>query len=752
MSLPFYALDRITPEDRDFLTKYNQILKTTTGISMNIDYLEQRVNYVTDIRQTAALLEKIGQATNAVEKYSKIQKKVDSVALKAKKVRLDIALVGITNAGKSTTLNALCGIVIAPDSNSACTAIPTIFVYNSELKDPFLEIPKSLIQLTLKQLHELRKLIAKQGVEDINMQLQEHPKAQNHIPDIISGELDKYFNSIPTVTEEIHNYLTKLNDLYRICRILNIGQLPVKQDYPIVNTPFHGITENIQGTISIIDMPGPNEANQSQSQQKICGYNQLLEKTLSLTQKTILVADYSDMGTEAFAAIIAVSKKIIHIQQKDNLLVLVNKIDQRENKNDLTPEDVKLEFQNALGIDSSQIIEVSSRKALSSAGSRRELKNFSSLSSLKNKDLVKKLAKTFYADYGATWLETKTTTKQDIAHLADTVWEQSGFTPFIEKIGILVKNAEYETLRSASEITQTYLDEAVKDIQDSKNQLQKNHHLTGQSIIKLEKEIDQTQNNQKIILNQWLTSLVENNQTLLFSNFKSKDFDNKKDADSYLAESIAKILENFSKIWDDNLPSLIKNLQVEQNKLIQLTKANGLELQFISVEGKLPQPTFSFKKLDPECKIREDKVPVQIPIYKEIDVYEDRPIPHRRTRHYEPGPDHNTYYQRVKTGTQKVVDHYITGTTTAYKTMYCIADLHKYQIFDEIKKQIRDFINSKDTISFLSLDGLRKQLEGHKVALERQFKANVTNLNFLEIETQQAINLLKANQQRFFRK
>jgi GTP-binding protein EngB required for normal cell division len=742
MSIPFYNLNRITTEDKNFLTKGNKVLETT-GVGIDIDYLERKLNCIADIREKALLLDRIGKATNAVEHYTDIRQEVVGAVIKAKESRLDIAFLGIVNAGKSTIQNALFGIAIAPKRNSPATSIPTAFVYKPELKEPRLEIPEPLLELSLERLEQLRRLIREKGLENITEQLGKHTESKEIMPDIISGNFDKYLTNIPTISEEIYNYLTKLNDFYRICWMLGIGQPPVEH-YPVVYTPFYGITENIDGSLFLFDTPGPNEGAPVG---KDSSYDKLLETILKLTQRTILVADYTQPETIASDNVIDICKKVIQIQGPDSLLVLVNKIDQRDSSsNDRTEEEVQSRFETELGIKPSQIIEVSAFEALRSSTTRRDLDNCSL--PLQEIPSVKELAKIASPLTPEQWLET--VTREIIQEAAELTWKKSGFETFINKMRALIKNTEYETLKSAITIAKSSLDKALEDIQQAKDQLNKDKNSTEKSVIRLEQEIEQLKNSQKTILNQWLTSLVENNQTLLFSNFKSKDFDNKKDADSYLAESIAKILDNFSKIWDDNLPSLIKNLQIEQNKLIQLTKAAGLELQFISVEGKLPQPTFSFKNLDPECKQQPDKVLVKTPIFEEQPIYDSIPNPTRRTRHSE--PPYDTTYTRVLKGYKKVFVREDITLQDVFKTIYCITDLHKYQIFNQIKNQIRDFINSKDTIASLSLDGLREQLEAHKLTLEKRFKSNLDNLNVLQIETQEAINLLTAHQQRLLSK
>ena len=135
-----------------------------------------------DARDISAVVDELLMLIHETAEYQQ-QKAVRAVLCEARQVvvnirrrlqsaanRYVVAVVGLTNVGKSTLLNALLGDDLAPRRNGPCTAVPIEFTYGAETRLTVfhfqsLHRPSWLCPRTELLHQHLQKLADDQGAE-----------------------------------------------------------------------------------------------------------------------------------------------------------------------------------------------------------------------------------------------------------------------------------------------------------------------------------------------------------------------------------------------------------------------------------------------------------------------------------------------------------------------------------------------------------------------------------------------------------
>jgi GTPase Era involved in 16S rRNA processing len=274
-----------------------------------------------------------------------------------------LAVIGTMKAGKSTTINAIVGMEVLPNRETAMTTLPTLIRHIHGQKQPVLKIKKNqplreLSQAVAKKLQSLndaeKKQIDLQGVEDGKTLITQLIQQQGYP-----------FASEYTGQDAIFEFLKHLNDIMRLAKDEIIGIEPPYAEYenaddlPVIEVEFCHLKNNqnvAQGSLAILDTPGPNEFGQSAALRKV--FKTQLEKASAV----LLVTDFTQMKTEADQN---VRDQIIQIEStlpKGSLYVVVNKFDQR-NKNSMSKDEVKDYVAKGLmngKVDTTQVFPVSS--------------------------------------------------------------------------------------------------------------------------------------------------------------------------------------------------------------------------------------------------------------------------------------------------------------------------------------------------------------------------------------------------------
>ncbi|AFY54509.1 ABC-type dipeptide/oligopeptide/nickel transport system, ATPase component [Rivularia sp. PCC 7116] len=399
-------------------------------------------------------------------KYIDFEKHIRNETSKVENLELRMAIVAPMKAGKSTIVNAIAGQDILPSRNSAMTTLPTEIIFDGDLKQPILTLNSGVVSVFQDTLVALREKIKERGLETIRESLANYPHLQKY-PKLIQ-EL-KVGESIPRKSEGRQNIaltLTSLNDIVRVCSILDPQSDPIQylEDVPKIKTPFWravgGNQANTQGKLVIVDTPGPNEAGENLRLQAVVA-EQLVKSSIVL-----IVLDFTQLKNEAAEKVKQDVQRVIELRGKDNLYVLVNKVDQRRD-GDMNPNQVRNFVAAEFGIDEigdkNRVFEISARRAFTSANFLMELQQSpnTKVSELKT---VRALAQEVF---GIDWEEElEDATIAQLQRKAERLWKKSGFEPFLnDAIAALMREAAPRCMSSALKIARSNLTILNDDVQ-----------------------------------------------------------------------------------------------------------------------------------------------------------------------------------------------------------------------------------------------------------------------------------------------
>jgi hypothetical protein len=415
-------------------------------------------------------------------KYTQYQQQVSNEAHKVQNLELRMAIVAPMKAGKSTITNAIVGQEILPSRNSAMTTLPTEIIFDAELTEPVLHLSSEVLSVFQETLLSLRDKIENLKMEQVKKKLAQYP----HLAKMPQQILKSVGDSIPAKSEGCKNIihtLTSLNDIVRLCSILDEPQAdPIQYliDAPRIYTPFwrlQKVKAQLElGKLVIVDTPGPNEAGENLRLQAV------VAEQLRKSSIVLIVLDFTQLKNEAAEKVKKDVQKVIDLRGKDNLYVLINKVDQRRD-GDMSPKEVQQFVAAEFGIGDAnkknQVFEISARRALTSANFLMELQKKSHLNIVENK-AARALAQELF---GIRW-ETRLQ-KESINNLqeeAEYLWEESGFNAFLNgAINALIEQAAPLCMESALKMARGMLEELNNEVQ-----LRKSGNDADQDKLKLE--------------------------------------------------------------------------------------------------------------------------------------------------------------------------------------------------------------------------------------------------------------------------
>ena len=424
----------------------------------NVQELQQDV--IDLLKQIADLIGRANAALNvdcASQKYGVQQ--VNEATRNVEELELRMAIIAPMKAGKSTIINSIIGQELLPSRHTAMTTLPTEIIFKAELTEPTLTLSPKILAVFQTALMVLRWQFKVLGSERMQEKIAQYPHLLNLL-ELINNTAEP-LRVKTSGRVEIRQALTLLNDIIRLCSLLNPAQDPIAQliDVPCVETPFWQQGDSARlGNLVIVDTPGPNEAG---AQLKLTA---VVEEQLRRSSMVLIVLDFTQLNNQAAEAVKEQVEPVLELLSKENLYVLVNKIDQRR-QGDLTPKQVK-EFVFAdLGLsikDAERVFEVSAIQAFSAARFLRERQQKPNgvICEMESAEALAQEA------LGARW-ETKLqrATINDLIAEADYLWEDSGFKPFLEKaIRALCENAAPRCMLSALNLSRNLLVELRDDL------------------------------------------------------------------------------------------------------------------------------------------------------------------------------------------------------------------------------------------------------------------------------------------------
>ncbi|WP_051482674.1 dynamin family protein [Synechocystis sp. PCC 7509] len=328
------------------------------------------------LEQISALMNRASTALdsdNNENKYGEFQKDVIAAVIKVKKLELRMAIVAPMKAGKSTIINAIVGQEILPSRNAAMTTLPTEIIFNAELEESTLTLSAEILTVFQETVIALRQKIKALGTEQMKEQIAQYPHL-TQLSQEIQNAVGFQTRIKTTGREEIIKALTGLNDIIRLCSLLNPAKDPLGQleDVPCIDTSFwRSQTTQLDklGNLVIVDTPGPNEAGDNLK------LGRIVSEQLAKSSIVLIVLDFTQLKTEAAEKVKKDVQQVINLRGKENLYVLINKVDQRRD-GDMNPEQVRQFVEAELGLgdarDTKRVFEVSARRAFSAANFMQE--------------------------------------------------------------------------------------------------------------------------------------------------------------------------------------------------------------------------------------------------------------------------------------------------------------------------------------------------------------------------------------------
>lgn len=398
------------------------------------------------------------------EKYTKFHREVEEALSNVENLELRMAIVAPMKAGKSTIINAMVGQDILPSRNAAMTTLPTKIVFKADLQEPVLLLSSEILSVFQETLIAIQKRTKVLSPEQLQEKAAKYPHLLTLLSDVTSSTVFRLYPETPG-KEAINKALTGLNDIIRLCSFLEPAADPLirLKDVPRIETPFlkSDIPEqsDLLGKLVVIDTPGPNEAGDH------LRLTSVVTGELRKSSIVLVVLDFTQLKTEAAEDIRQEVQEVIKLRGRENLYVLVNKVDQRR-ENDMTPDQVKKFVSAELGLvdanNSDRVFEISAIQAFSAAKFMLEFQQRpgANISELKS---VKSLAQ---EALGIRWEKVlKRSTVQDLEEAADELWEESGFSPFLEKsINALMESAAPRCMRSALNLSRNRLVQLCDDV------------------------------------------------------------------------------------------------------------------------------------------------------------------------------------------------------------------------------------------------------------------------------------------------
>lgn len=424
------------------------------------------------------------------DQYGNFQKAIDDEQRKVKKLELIMAIVAPMKAGKSTIINAIIGQELLPSRNAAMTTIPTEISLIADQPEPIITINSELSHILTEAFFDIQKEIRKLGKKGLETKLGEHPHLKK-LALTIASKNEGSLKSNVKGREQIKTSLLLMNDIIRFCTLFELEDDPLEliSDFPRISTPFwhNQDTEesNLLGNLVIIDTPGPNEAGENLRLQNV------VKEQLKKSSLVLLVLDFTQLKTEAAEKVKQDVEQVIKLRNKDDLYVLVNKVDQRR-EGDMTPKEVQNFVKSQFGIgildNKNRVFEVSARWAFYAASFLQELQENQNISKEKMKT-AKYLAQEVF---GIDWEEElEDATIELLEKKAKRLFKKSGFKDFLDNaIKALMSEAAPRCINSSLTIANNHLTQLKNDLVLRNSAMNKDEAKLREQATALQKDLE----------------------------------------------------------------------------------------------------------------------------------------------------------------------------------------------------------------------------------------------------------------------
>lgn len=292
-------------------------------LQLNINLLRQMVeepDVLSDSKNENRLLFDKQKALKRIEE-------LEGEQIKTARREMVLAVVGTMKAGKSTTINAIVGQEILPNRNRPMTSVPTLIRHVPGKTEPVLHLEH--IQPVRNLLITLQEKLATPAGQQVAQTLQQTGDTRELL-DILTD--DGWLKNEYHGEEEIFTGLASLNDLVRLAAVMGtefpFDEYAEVQKLPVIDVEFSHLVgmDACQGTLTLLDTPGPNEAGQPQMEV-------MMRDQLQKASAVLAVMDYTQMNSKADEDVRKELNAIADVSA-GRLFVLVNKFDEKDRNGD----------------------------------------------------------------------------------------------------------------------------------------------------------------------------------------------------------------------------------------------------------------------------------------------------------------------------------------------------------------------------------------------------------------------------------
>lgn len=261
------------------------------------------------------------------QKALKRIEELEGEQIKTARREMVLAVVGTMKAGKSTTINAIVGQEILPNRNRPMTSVPTLIRHVPGKTEPVLHLEH--IQPVRNLLITLQEKLATPAGQQVAQTLQQTGDTRELL-DILTD--DGWLKNEYHGEEEIFTGLASLNDLVRLAAAMGsefpFDEYAEVQKLPVIDVEFSHLVgmDECQGTLTLLDTPGPNEAGQPQMEV-------MMRDQLQKASAVLAVMDYTQMNSKADEEVRKELNAIADVSV-GRLFVLVNKFDEKDRNGD----------------------------------------------------------------------------------------------------------------------------------------------------------------------------------------------------------------------------------------------------------------------------------------------------------------------------------------------------------------------------------------------------------------------------------
>ncbi|EFO1500187.1 dGTPase [Escherichia coli] len=292
-------------------------------LQLNINLLRQMVDepdVLLDGKNENGLLFDKRKALKRIEE-------LEGEQIKTARREMVLAVVGTIKAGKSTTINAIVGKEILPNRNRPMTSVPTLIRHAPGKTEPLLHLEH--IQPVRNLLITLQEKLATPAGQQVAQTLQQTGDTRELL-DILAD--DSWLKNEYHGEEEIFTGLASLNDLVRLAAAMGsefpFDEYAEVQKLPVIDVEFSHLVgmDECQGTLTLLDTPGPNEAGQPQMEV-------MMRDQLQKASAVLAVMDYTQLNSKADEEVRKELNAIADVSA-GRLFVLVNKFDEKDRNGD----------------------------------------------------------------------------------------------------------------------------------------------------------------------------------------------------------------------------------------------------------------------------------------------------------------------------------------------------------------------------------------------------------------------------------